>query len=103
MDQQTQEWKKQKDGIEQLFDVLGFLYKWGNDNPVEAQSFAMELRQMTMRYLLEPDMESITLQIPLPLDTFSRYLQCYDADRMDHILLRGVEEVIEKHKKKDGE
>ncbi len=99
MDQQQQDWKKEKDSIEQLFDVLGFLYKWGSDHPLEAQSFAAELREMMMRYLLEDDdLDTIVLPVYVSLDLWKRFLQCLNAERADVLLARAMEAEIVKHK-----
>lgn len=53
--QQQQDRKKQKQALEQVFYVVGFLFQWGNEHPQEAQAFTNELRELVMRYLYPPN------------------------------------------------
>lgn len=100
MNQKYQQWGKEREGVEQLFDVLGFLYSWGSSHPVEAQAFALELREMMLRYLLTPQPDTIRLHVEIPLKVFHQYSECYTAPRCEDILISGMKETIAKHKNK---
>lgn len=92
MDQQEEE-----RGLRAAFGAIGLLRRHLDNNPHLAKFMAIELEQTYQRFERDPSPD-LELRVRIPLTIMQKWLNQFDLDRAEKLLLQAMQDEIERAK-----